>query len=74
MPSLQRQYHGCWWHGDARSQGICNHNIDQDNWVPAREGLMVPYRRCGKDDVVQTKNEFCMGTVIQSEFSMANES
>ena len=25
---LHSQYHGCWWPGDARSQGISNHDID----------------------------------------------
>ena len=27
---LHSQYHGCWWPGDARSQVISNHDIDQD--------------------------------------------
>ena len=31
LPILHSQYHGCWWHGDARSQGISNHDIDQVN-------------------------------------------
>ena len=26
----QSQYHGCWWPGDSRSQGISNHSIDLD--------------------------------------------
>ena len=26
---LHKQYHGCWCPGDARSQGISNHDIDQ---------------------------------------------
>ena len=25
---LHSQYHGCWWPGDGRSQGITSHNID----------------------------------------------
>ena len=25
------QYHGCWWPGEARSQGISNHTIGQNN-------------------------------------------
>ena len=25
---LHSQYHGCWWPGDARIQGISNHDID----------------------------------------------
>ena len=29
LPSLNSQYHGCSWPGDARSQGINNHDIDQ---------------------------------------------
>ena len=28
LPILRSQYHGCWWSGDARSQGINNHDID----------------------------------------------
>ena len=28
LPILQNQYHGCWCPGDARSQGISNHDID----------------------------------------------
>ena len=28
LPSLHSQYHGCCWPGDARSQGISNHDID----------------------------------------------
>ena len=27
LPILHGQYHGCWWPGDARSQGIKKHNI-----------------------------------------------
>ena len=30
IPNLHIQYHGCWWSGDARSQGISNHDIDLD--------------------------------------------
>ena len=26
--TLQGQYHGCWWPGDGRSQGISNHGSD----------------------------------------------
>ena len=26
---LQSQYGDCWWPGDARSQGISNHGVDQ---------------------------------------------
>ena len=29
LPILHNQYHGCWCPGDARSQGISNHDIDQ---------------------------------------------
>ena len=39
LPILHSQYHGCWCPGDARSQGISNHDIDQvnlDNSGPAR--------------------------------------
>ena len=25
---LHRQYHDCWWSGNAKSQGICNHSAD----------------------------------------------
>ena len=28
LPTLHDQYHGCWWPGDARSQGISNHDFD----------------------------------------------
>ena len=28
LPILHNQYHGCWCPGDARSQGINNHDID----------------------------------------------
>ena len=27
LPILHSQHHGCWWPGDARSQGISNHDI-----------------------------------------------
>ena len=26
---VHRQYHGSWWPGEARNQGISNHGIDQ---------------------------------------------
>ena len=28
LPALYMQYHGCWWPGDTRSQGISSHDID----------------------------------------------
>ena len=28
IPISHSQYHGCWWPGDARSQGISSHDID----------------------------------------------
>ena len=28
LPVFQRQCHGFWWHGDARSQGISSHGMD----------------------------------------------
>ena len=28
LPILHNQYHGCWCLGDARGQGIINHDID----------------------------------------------
>ena len=28
LPILHSQYHGCWWPGDARSQGISSHGAD----------------------------------------------
>ena len=28
VPTLHSPYHGCWWPGDARSQGISSHNVD----------------------------------------------
>ena len=27
LPSLQSEYHGCWWPGDARSQDISIHDV-----------------------------------------------
>ena len=27
LPILHSQYHGCWYPGDARSQGISSHDI-----------------------------------------------
>ena len=27
-PILHNRYHGCWWPGDARSQGISSNSID----------------------------------------------
>ena len=41
-PCLLTQYHGCWCPADARSQGICNNDIDlvkPSLLGPAREGL-----------------------------------
>ena len=37
-PFQHSQYHGCWWAGDARHQGISNHDIDliKPRWLSRR--------------------------------------
>ena len=35
LPSLLSWYHGFWWPGDARNQGVSNHDIDLVNPFPA---------------------------------------
>ena len=50
LPILHSQDHGCWWPGDARSQGINNRDIDL--LKPGQFGLRtlrVKTRKCKKN-------------------------
>ena len=39
---LHIQYHGCWWPGDVRSQGIGSHNIELVTLGPRQNGRYFP--------------------------------
>ena len=61
LPILHNQYHGCWWPGDARSQGISNHdiyNVELDHFGPhtltVKIGRFVKKKK--KNDIKQKKN------------------
>ena len=46
LPILRRQYHGCWWPGDIRSQVISSHGIDlvilEYSGLSIKNNLFVP--------------------------------
>ena len=70
LPPLRQQhsqYHGCWWPGNARSQGISNHDIDEvepDYFIPCMLGVNP---RCPQCPILAKMNHFWKKCTVTSK-------
>ena len=66
LPCLHSHYHGCWWPGDARSQGISNHDIDQ-----VKPGQLAP-RTLTVKPIIRRQYKRCLGILWRMNHILHN--